>query len=96
VTTANQCFSSIPPTIIHRGSWVSGFRLSSSFTKRGPHHGPFIHGAAATPHISWNNGKLVGQKAPLKLKAIWANRVRLQIANRARELALFNLAIESN
>jgi integrase len=43
----------------------------------------------------WNKGKLVGQKAPLKLKEIWAIRVRLQLANRCRELALFNLAIDS-
>src|SRR5882724_2295467 len=56
---------------------------------------PFIHAAAATPHIPWNKWKLVGQKARLKLKDIWAIRVRLQIANRARELALFNLAIDS-
>jgi hypothetical protein len=40
----------------------------------------------------WNKGKLVGQKAPLKLKEIWAIRARLQLANRRRELALFNLA----
>jgi integrase len=43
----------------------------------------------------WNKGKLVGQKAPFKLKEIWAIRVRLQLANRHRELALFNLAIDS-
>ncbi len=43
----------------------------------------------------WNKGKVVGQKAPLKLKDIWAIRVRLQLANRARDLALFNLAIDS-
>src|SRR6267142_1795966 len=43
----------------------------------------------------WNKGKLVGQKAPLKLKDIWAIRVRLQFCERARELALFNLAIDS-
>jgi integrase len=43
----------------------------------------------------WNKGKLVGQKAPLKLKEIWAIRIRLQLANRRRELALFNLAIDS-
>jgi hypothetical protein len=42
----------------------------------------------------WNKGKLVGQKAPLKLKEIWAIRVRLQLANRRGELALFNLAID--
>jgi hypothetical protein len=43
----------------------------------------------------WNKGKLVGQKAPFKLKEIWAIRVRLQLAERRRELALFNLAIDS-
>ena len=43
----------------------------------------------------WNKGKLVGQKAPLRLKEIWAIRIRLQLGNRARELALFNLAVDS-
>ena len=45
--------------------------------------------------IPWNKGKLIGQKLPLKLKEIWAIRIRLQIANKTRELALFNLAIDS-
>jgi integrase len=43
----------------------------------------------------WNKGKLVGQKAPLRLKDIWAIRMRLQLGSRIRELALFNLAIDS-
>lgn len=43
----------------------------------------------------WNKGKLVGQKPPLKLKEIWAIRIRLQISPRFRDLALFNLAIDS-
>ena len=43
----------------------------------------------------WNKGKLVGQKAPFKLKDIWALRVRLQMEERVRELALFNLGIDS-
>lgn len=43
----------------------------------------------------WNKGKLVGQKAPLRLGDIWAIRVRLEIANKERDLALFNLAIDS-
>jgi hypothetical protein len=43
----------------------------------------------------WNKGKLVGQKAPLKLKEIWAIRIRLQLEERLRELAMFNLAIDS-
>lgn len=46
-------------------------------------------------HTSCNKGHLVGQKAPLKLKEIWAIRTRLQLAHRTRELALFNLAIDS-
>src|SRR6266545_3566342 len=43
----------------------------------------------------WNKGKLLGQKPPLKLKEIWAIRIRLQLEHRTRELALFNLAIDS-
>ena len=39
----------------------------------------------------WNKGKLVGQKAPFKLKEIWAIRIRLQLFRRARDLALFDL-----
>jgi len=46
-------------------------------------------------HEPWNKGKLTGQKAPLKLKDIWAIRVRLQLTEQIRELALFNLAIDS-
>ncbi len=46
-------------------------------------------------HIPWNKGKLTGQKPPLKLKEIWAIRIRLQINNHVRDLALFNLAIDS-
>ncbi len=46
-------------------------------------------------HIPWNKGKLVGQKPPLKLKEVWAIRIRLQIANSIRDLAFFNLAIAS-
>lgn len=43
----------------------------------------------------WNKGKLVGQKAPFKLREIWAIRVRLQLNQKVRDLALFNLAIDS-
>ncbi len=43
----------------------------------------------------WNKGKLLGQQPPLKLKEIWAIRIRLQMNHRTRELALFNLAIDS-
>jgi integrase len=43
----------------------------------------------------WNKGKLTGQKPPLKLREIWAIRIRLQIAKRGRDLTLFNVAIDS-
>lgn len=46
-------------------------------------------------HEPWNKGKLVGQKAPLRLRDIWAIRVRLQLRNKVRDLALFDLAIDS-
>lgn len=50
-----------------------------------------------TSHSSepWNKGKLIGQKSPLKLKDIWAIRFRLQQDKCIRDLALFNLAIDS-
>ena len=50
---------------------------------------------ATYSHKPWNKGKLVGQKAPLRLRDIWAIRVRLQLADLIRDLALFNLAIDS-
>lgn len=46
-------------------------------------------------HPPWNLGKLVGQKAPFKLKEIWAIRTRMEYEDRLRELALFDLGIDS-
>jgi len=43
----------------------------------------------------WNKGKLIGQKLPLKLQEIYAVRIRLQLRGKLRDLALFNLAIDS-
>jgi integrase len=51
--------------------------------------------AKTAPREPWNKGKIVGQKPPFKTKDIWALRVRLQIDSRVRELALFNLGIDS-
>lgn len=45
--------------------------------------------------IPWNKGKIIGQKAPLRQQEIWSIRARLEIANNLKELALFNLAIDS-
>ena len=43
----------------------------------------------------WNKGKLTGPKPPLQPRHVWAIRTRLQLAGRVRDLALFNLAIDS-
>src|SRR5690348_8265120 len=43
----------------------------------------------------WNKGRLIGQKRPLKPKEVWAIRIRLQLEGRKRDVALFNLAIDS-
>ena len=55
----------------------------------------YHHTHAPKKYIPWNKGKLIGQKPPLKLKEIWAIRTRLQIGQKVRDLALFNLAIDS-
>jgi integrase len=47
------------------------------------------------PTVPWNKGRLIGQKLPLKLKDIWAIRIRIQLAQHTRDLALYNLAIDS-
>lgn len=44
---------------------------------------------------AWNKGRIVGQKRPLKPKHVWAIRVRLELAENHRDLALFNMAIDS-
>jgi integrase len=53
----------------------------------------------ATPLVSrrepWNKGKLIGAKPPLRPKHVWSIRTKLQIAGRTRDLAMFNLAIDS-
>ncbi|MCU7938821.1 MAG: tyrosine-type recombinase/integrase [gamma proteobacterium symbiont of Bathyaustriella thionipta] len=47
------------------------------------------------PKIPWNKGKIIGQKPALKLHEVWAIRTRLQMAKNVRDLALFNVAIDS-
>ena len=44
---------------------------------------------------SWNHGRMIGPKPPLKPKHIWAIRTRLQYEGRVRDLAMFNAAIDS-
>jgi integrase len=43
----------------------------------------------------WNKGRLIGQKRPLKPKDVWTIRVRLELEDRKRDLAMFNLAVDS-
>src|SRR5580698_147122 len=51
--------------------------------------------AAATGPRPWNKGKLTGAKPPLRPKHVWSTRTKLQIEGRVRDLAMFNLAIDS-
>jgi integrase len=53
--------------------------------------------AALTPYrrLPWNKGKLIGAKPPLRPKHVWSIRTKLQIEGRVRDLAMFNLAIDS-
>src|SRR6195256_6472371 len=45
--------------------------------------------------VPWNKGKLIGPKPPLRPKHVWSIRTKLQIQGRTRDLAMFNLAIDS-
>src|SRR6202790_41495 len=51
--------------------------------------------ATANRMRPWNKGKLPGSKPPLRLKHVWSIRTKLQIEGRVRDLAMFNLAIDS-
>jgi hypothetical protein len=53
--------------------------------------------ATPIPHkrVPWNKGKLTGAKPPLRPKHVWSIRTKLQIEGRIRDLAMFNLAIDS-
>ncbi|MEN0036715.1 MAG: tyrosine-type recombinase/integrase [Cellvibrio sp.] len=52
-------------------------------------------GQSTLSNYPWNRGRLIGQKPPLKLQEVWSIRIRLEIAKKDRDLALFNLAIDS-
>ena len=51
--------------------------------------------ATANSPRPWNKGKLTGSKPPLRPKHVWSIRTKLQIEGRVRDLAMFNLAIDS-
>jgi integrase len=50
---------------------------------------------SAPKRIPWNKGKLIGAKPPLRPKHVWSIRTKLQVEGRTRDLAMFNLAIDS-
>ena len=52
-----------------------------------------LHSAASK--VPWNKGKIIGARPPLQTKHVWAIRTNLQMNGRKRDLAMFNLAIDS-
>ena len=50
---------------------------------------------ALSKHVPWNKGKIVGAKPPLRPKHVWSIRTKLQVEGRTRDLAMFNVAIDS-
>src|ERR1700750_654247 len=51
--------------------------------------------AETTARVPWNKGRIIGAKPPLSPKHVWSIRTKLQVEERARDLALFNLALDS-
>lgn len=54
-----------------------------------------VNATSTTKRVPWNKGKLTGAKPPLRPKHVWSIRTKLQIKGRTRDLAMFNLAIDS-
>jgi integrase len=54
-----------------------------------------VNATPAPKRVPWNKGKLTGAKPPLRPKHVWSIRTKLQIEGRPRDLAMFNLAIDS-
>jgi hypothetical protein len=54
-----------------------------------------VNATPAPERAPWNKGKLTGAKPPLRPKHVWSIRTKLQIEGRTRDLAMFNLAIDS-
>ena len=54
-----------------------------------------LNATYAPNRVPWNKGKLTGAKPPLRPKHVWSIRTKLQVEGRTRDLAMFNLAIDS-
>lgn len=59
-------------------------------------HVKIVADEPTSAQIPWNKGKLIGSKPPLRTKHVWSIRTKLQVEGRIRDLAMFNLAIDSN
>ena len=79
-------------TDIFRNPWVSPHRLLVLMEGEAEMD---LQNKSASQVEPWNKGKLMGAKPPLRPKHVWAVRARLQLTGRLRDLALFNLAIDS-
>ena len=53
------------------------------------------HNRPSAKRTPWNKGKFTGAKPPLRPKHVWSIRSKLQAQGRIRDLAMFNLAIDS-
>jgi integrase len=74
---------------------VIGASWSSSVTEEYDHaRRRTLRSIRAQAH-AWNKGKLIGAKPPLRTKHVWSIRTKLQVSGRTRDLAMFNLAIDS-
>lgn len=69
-------------------------RMTDDLTEKLMQRKGIQDGADGVSKAPWNQGKIIGQKAPLKLKDIWAIRMRLQLGLQTRELALFDLVLD--
>ena len=54
-----------------------------------------VPNASERQRVPWNKGKLTGAKPPLRPRHVWSIRSKLQLEGRTRDLAMFNLAIDS-
>ncbi len=76
--------------------FVSAVLMSGFGGRIGGHIMPRVQLPAVTPkHRAWNKGRIIGQKRPLLPKQVSAIRARLELSGYLRDLALFNVAIDS-
>jgi integrase len=77
------------------GRWLKTTHADAS-ANRGDEYAQWIIAKARRPRQTpWNKGKLIGSKPPLRTKDVWSIRTKLQVEKRTRDLAMFNLAIDS-